>query len=159
MPVKVGVMLPQEWKRDQVDPVEAYETMTRVAQEAEALGFASVWLFDHFHSTVSSCPTERMIFECWTSTAALARDTTRVRIGQLVTCNGFRNPALLARMASTVDVLSRGRLELGIGAGWFEQEYAAHGYHFPDTATRLHQLRDTLQILKAIWMEKIRSDT
>src|SRR5438309_618650 len=108
-------MLPQEWERDQVDPVEAYETMTHVAQEAEALGFASVWLFDHFDSS-SLQAANKMFFECWTSTAAVARNTTRIRVGQLVTCNGFRNPALLAKMASTVDVLSHGRLTLGISA-------------------------------------------
>lgn len=147
-------MLPQEWERNHADPVEAYETMTRVAQEAEALGFASVWLFEHLHSTSSSQPAERMIFECWTSIAALARDTTRIRIGQVVTCNSFRSPALLAKMASTVDVLSHGRLELGIGAGWYEREYQAYGYTFPDRATRLYQLREALQIIKAMWTEE-----
>lgn len=147
-------MLPQEWQRDRIDPVEAYEIMTRVAQEAETLGFASVWLFDHFHSTASPLWTERAIFECWTSTAALARDTTHIRIGQMATCNGFRSPALLAKMASTVDVLSHGRLDLGIGAGWHEQEYRAYGYSFPDTATRLRQLREALQIIRAMWVEE-----
>src|SRR5436305_12868929 len=104
-------------------PVEAYETMTRVAQEADALRYNSIWLFDHFHTVPT--PTQEVTFECWTSTAALARDTKRVRIGQMVTCNGYRNPALLAKMASTFDVLSHGRLDFGIGAGWYEHEYRA----------------------------------
>lgn len=147
-------MLPQEWERGLVDPIEAYETMTRVAQEAEALGFASVWLFDHFDSSSAFQSTRRMFFECWTSTAAVARDTTRIRIGQMVTCNSFRNPALLAKMASTVDVLSHGRLNLGISAGWMEQEYLAYGYPFPDAPTRLRQLREALQIIKAMWVEE-----
>jgi len=155
--VNIGIMLPQEWENDQIDAIEAYETMTRVAQEVESLEFASVWLFDHFHSTVSPQPTKRAIFECWTSTAAIARDTTRVRIGQMVTCNGFRNPALLAKMASTVDILSHGRLDLGIGAGWHEQEYLAYGYSFPDTATRLRQFREALQIIRAMWTEETAS--
>jgi hypothetical protein len=110
--LKVGIMLPQEWEKGTIDPVEAYEHMTHIAQEAETLGFASVWLFDHFHTTTSPNPCDKMIFECWMSTAALARDTSRIRIGQMVTCNSFRNPALLAKMASTVDVLSHGRLDL-----------------------------------------------
>lgn len=151
--MKIGIYLPQEWQADQANPVEAYETMTRVAQEAEALGFDSIWLFEHFHSSSSPQPKERAIFECWTSTAALARDTSRIRIGQLVTCNSFRNPALLAKMASTVDVLSHGRLDLGLGAGWYEAEYLAYGYPFPDTPTRLRQLREALQILKAMWAQ------
>ena len=82
------------------------------------------------------------LFECWTSTAALARDTRRIRVGQFVTCNGFRNPALLAKMASTVDVLSHGRLNFGIGAGWHEHEYRGYGYDFPDAPTRLRLLRE-----------------
>ncbi len=152
--MKIGIKLPQEWQKDQVDPVEAYESMTRVAQTAENLGFASVWLCDHLHSDSSPTPNERLLFECWTSTAALARDTSRIRIGQLVTCAGFRNPALLAKMASTVDVLSHGRLEFGIGAGWFESEYAAYGYPFPETPVRLRQLRETLAIIKAMWTQE-----
>lgn len=155
--MKVGVMLPQEWDNDQVDPQEAYETMTQVAQEAEALGFTSIWLFDHFHSTVVPQKTKSAIFECWTSTAALARDTTRIRIGQMATCNSFRHPALLAKMASTVDVLSHGRLELGLGAGWNEQEYLAYGYRFPDIPTRLRQLREALQVIRAMWTEETAS--
>ena len=152
--MKVGIMLPQEWEKGSIDPIEAYEHMTHVAKVAEALGFASVWLFDHFYTTSSPHLSNRMIFECWMSTAALARDTSQIRIGQMVTCNSFRNPTLLAKMASTVDVLSHGRLDLGIGAGWYEQEYVAYGYPFPDVPTRLRQLRETVQILKAMWTEQ-----
>jgi len=152
--LKLGIELPQEWQKDQKSSIEAYETMSHVAQEAERLGFHSVWLFDHVHSPASSQPAEQMIFECWTSTAALARDTKQVRIGQLVTNNSFRHPALVAKMASTVDVLSHGRLSLGIGAGWYEPEYLAYGYPFPDAATRLRQLRESLQIIKAMWSEE-----
>jgi F420-dependent oxidoreductase-like protein/mutator protein MutT len=152
--MKIGIMLPQEWKRNQIDPEEAYETMTHVAQEAERLGFDSVWLFDHFDSASASHSADTLFFECWSSIAALARDTTRIRVGQLVTCNSFRNPALLAKMASTIDVLSHGRLTLGISAGWNEQEYLAYGYPFPDAPTRLRHLREALQIIKAMWREE-----
>lgn len=155
MALKYGLIVPQGWRMDLVgiaDPVEAYETMTRVAQEAEAVGFDSIWLFDHFHTVPK--PTQEVTFECWTSTAALARDTKRVRIGQMVTCNGYRNPALLAKMASTVDVMSHGRLDFGIGAGWYEHEFLAYGYDFPDGPTRLRQLRDAVQIIRAMWSEE-----
>ncbi len=118
MSLQFGVSLPQGWTMDLAsiaDPVEAYQAMTRVAQTADELGFSSVGLADHFHTVPQ--PVQEKAFECWTTTAALAASTKRIRIGQ-VTCNGYRNPALLAHMASTVDVLSNGRLDFGIGAGW-----------------------------------------
>ncbi len=155
MTLKFGLVLPQGRRMDLAgmsNPIEAYETMTRVAQEAEALGFHSVWLFDHFHTVPT--PTQEVTFECWTSTAALARDTRQVRIGQIVTCTSYRHPALLAKMASTVDVLSHGRLTVGIGAGWDVQEAQAYGYHFPDAPTRLRQLRDAIRILLAMWSQE-----
>ena len=150
-----GVIVPQGWLMDLVgisDPAEAYETMTRVAQEADTLGYHSIWLYDHFHTV--PVPTQEVTFECWTSTAALARDTKRVRIGQMVTCNSYRNPALLAKMASTVDVLSQGRLDFGIGAGWYEEEYTAYGYPFPGTHERLERLREAAQIILAMWTQE-----
>src|SRR5436305_4658447 len=155
MALQFGLLVPQGWRMDLVgitDPVEAYETMTRVAQEAEALGYDSIWLFDHFHTVPNT--TQEVTFECWTSTAALARDTKRVRIGQLVTCNGYRNPALMAKMASTVDVLSHGRLDFGIGAGWYEHEYRAYGYGFPDAPERLRYLREAVQVILAMWTQE-----
>jgi F420-dependent oxidoreductase-like protein len=152
MALKFGLVVPQGWRMDLThipDPVEAYETMTRVAQLAEELGFDSIWLYDHFHTVPQ--PTQEVTFESWTSTAALARDTKRVRIGQIVTCNGYRNPALLAKMASTVDVLSHGRLDLGIGSGWYEHEYRAYGYDYPDAPTRLRYLREAVQVILQMW--------
>ncbi|HVU67856.1 MAG TPA: LLM class F420-dependent oxidoreductase [Ktedonobacteraceae bacterium] len=155
MALTIGLVVPQGWRMDLTqisDPVEAYETMTRVALLAEELGFDSIWLYDHFHTVPQ--PTQQMTFESWMSTAALARDTRRVRIGQIVTCNSYRNPALLAKMASTVDVLSHGRLELGIGAGWYEHEYRAYGYDYPDAPTRLRQLREAVQVILKMWTEE-----
>ena len=154
MALQFGIIVPQGWRMDLVgiaDPVEAYETMTRVAQEAEQTGFDSIWLFDHFHTVPT--PTQEVTFECWTSTAALARDTKRVRIGQMVTCNGYRNPALMAKMASTVDVLSHGRLDFGIGAGWYEHEYRAFGFDYSDGPTRLRYLREAVQVILAMWTQ------
>jgi F420-dependent oxidoreductase-like protein len=93
------------------------------------------------------------VFECWTSMAALARDTKTIRLGQMVTCNGYRPPSLLAKMASGIDVMSHGRLILGIGAGWYEHEYVAYGYDYPETPERLRMLRESLQVIKAMWTQ------
>ena len=155
MSLKFGLSLPQGWAMDLAsvpDPVEAYEAMTGVARLADDLGFESLWLVDHFHTIPR--PVQEKTFECWTTTAAVARDTRRIRVGQLVTCNGYRNPALLAKMASTVDVLSHGRLNFGIGAGWFEHEYRAYGYDYPDTPDRLRHLREAVQVILAMWTQE-----
>jgi F420-dependent oxidoreductase-like protein len=152
MTMQFGLSLPQGWAMELAgikDPVEAYEAMTGVAQIADETGFASVWLVDHFHTIPH--PSQEITFECWTTTAALARDTKRVRVGQMVTCNGYRNPALLAKMASTVDVLSHGRLNFGIGAGWYEHEHRAYGYDYPDAPDRLRRLREAVQVILAMW--------
>src|SRR5438105_15328674 len=150
----LGAFVPQGWRMDLADvpnSIEKYETMSRCATEAERAGFDSVWVYDHFHTRPTAEP--EATFECWTSMAALARDTTSIRLGQLVTCNGYRPPSLLAKMASCVDVLSHGRLILGIGAGWYQQEYEAYGYEYPETPERLRVLREALQVIKAMWTE------
>jgi F420-dependent oxidoreductase-like protein len=155
MALKFGLLVPQGWTMDLArikDPVEAYETMTRVAQTADEVGFASAWLVDHFHTIPR--PSQEVTFECWMSTAALARDTSNIRIGQMVTCNSYRHPALLAKMASTVDVLSHGRLNFGIGAGWYEHEYRAYGYDYPDAPERLRYLREAVQVIRAMWTQE-----
>jgi F420-dependent oxidoreductase-like protein len=152
--LRFGLFVPQGWILDLVDiedPIEQFEAMSQVAKTAERLGFDSVWLFDHFHTYHR--PVLETTFECWTSTAALARDTSRIRVGQMVTCNGYRNPALLAKMASTVDVLSHGRLDFGIGAGWYQHEFDAYGYTFPPVAERLRMLEESLQVIRAMWTE------
>jgi F420-dependent oxidoreductase-like protein len=155
MTVKFGVFVPQGWRMDLVgieDPIAQYETMSAVAKEAEKQGYDSIWLYDHLHTVPE--PTQEPTFECWVSSAALARDTATIRIGQLVTCNNYRNPALLAKMASTLDTLSHGRLIFGIGAGWYEEEYKAYGYDFPAAPTRLRMLGEAAQIIRALWTEQ-----
>ena len=153
--LKLGVFVPQGWRMDLADvpdPIEKYETMSRCAREAEQAGFDAVWLYDHFHTVPT--PQIESVFECWTSMAGLARDTKTIRLGQMVTCNGYRPPSLLAKMASCIDVMSRGRLILGIGAGWYQHEYEAYGYQYPDTPERLRMLRESLQVIKAMWTEE-----
>src|ERR671927_819098 len=154
MPIKFGVFVPQGWRMDLAeieDPIEQYETMTRVARVADEGGWDSIWVFDHFHTVPT--PELETCFEAWTITAGLARDTEHINIGQMVTCNGYRNPALLAKMASTVDVMSHGRLYFGLGAGWYEHEYEAYGYPYPDTPERLRMLREALQVILAMWTQ------
>jgi F420-dependent oxidoreductase-like protein len=154
MAVQFGTFVPQGWRMDLVeirDPVEQYEAMTRVGKAAEQAGYDSIWVYDHFHTVPT--PELETTFEAWTITAALARDTTRVKIGQMVTCNGYRNPALLAKMASTVDVLSHGRLLCGLGAGWYEHEWRAYSYGFPETPDRMRAFREACEIVVRMWME------
>jgi F420-dependent oxidoreductase-like protein len=156
MSLQFGLSLPQGWTMDLAsinDPEVAYEAMTRVAQAADETGFASIWLVDHFHTVPR--PSQEVTFESWTTTAALARDTRRVRVGQMVTCNAYRPPALLAKMASTVDVLAHGRLNFGIGAGSpNEREYRAYGYDFPDAPLRARQLGEAVQVILAMWTQE-----
>ena len=123
----------------------AWRRTVAVAQRAEELGFESVWLFDHFHTVPR--PTDEITFESFTSLSALAALTERVRVGQIVICNGFRNPALTAKMAGTLDTISDGRFDLGIGAGWKRDEWLAYGYGFPETRVRLEMLRDGLEVI------------
>jgi F420-dependent oxidoreductase-like protein len=153
--VRFGVFVPQGWRRDLVmieDPVEQFEAMTAVARAADAGPWDSIWIYDHFHTSPE--PTLETTFECWTTTAALARETKRVRVGQLVSCNGYRNPSLFAKMASTVDVVSHGRLNAGIGAGWYEQEWRAYGYGFPNLRERMGMLREACEVIHRMWTEE-----
>jgi alkanesulfonate monooxygenase SsuD/methylene tetrahydromethanopterin reductase-like flavin-dependent oxidoreductase (luciferase family) len=107
-----------------------------------------VWAFDHFHTTPD--PTDELTFESFTFLTALSQRTQRVRLGHIVMCAGFRNPALVAKMLATLDVVSGGRAELGIGAGWKEEEWEAYGYDFPGRKERLDGLEDALQIIRAM---------
>jgi F420-dependent oxidoreductase-like protein len=153
--MKFGIDIPNGWKMSLVDikdPVEAYEAMTNIVTTGDELGYDSAWVVDHFHTVPT--PTQEITFECMMMLAALARDTKNIRIGQIVLCNSYRNPALLAKMASTLDVLSHGRLNFGIGAGWYEHEYKAYGYPYPDAPERLRMLREALKVIHAMWSQE-----
>jgi F420-dependent oxidoreductase-like protein len=145
--MKVGLMVPQGWKGeyDGWDPAKAWARTVELAREAEELGFESLWAFDHFHTVPE--PTDEMTFESYSVLTALAMVTRRVRLGHMVVCTGFRNPAVTAKMSSTIDVISGGRFELGIGAGWKEEEWRAYGYGFPTIGERLAALRDHLEVI------------
>ncbi|MFL5710400.1 MAG: TIGR03560 family F420-dependent LLM class oxidoreductase [Chloroflexota bacterium] len=148
--MKLGVIVPQGWvgEYDGWEPQDAWRRTTEVAGQAERLGFESLWLFDHFHTVPR--PTDEITFESFTSLAALAALTERVRLGHIVICTAFRNPALTAKMISTMDTISGGRMELGIGAGWKRDEWLAYGYGFPETPERLARLRDDLGVISAM---------
>ena len=155
MAIKFGTFVPQGWRMDLVeisDPVEKYEAMTRVGKIAEDIGYDSLWIYDHFHTVPT--PEIETVFEAWTATAGLARDTSRIRLGQMVTCNGYRNPALLAKIASTIDVMSHGRAICGLGAGWYEHEWRAYGYGFPETPDRMKAFREAVEIVVKMWTEE-----
>ena len=145
--MKAGVVLPQGWVLEyrRRAPREAWANTVAVAQAAERLGFESLWLYDHFHTWPQ--PEDAIVFEPFVALSALATLTEHVSLGHIVICAGFRNPALVAKMISTLDVISEGRAELGIGAGWKREEWEAFGYEFPSTRDRLAALRDHLEII------------
>ena len=145
--MKVGLMVPQGWKGeyDGWDPAAAWARSIELTKDAETRGFESLWVFDHFHTVPD--PTDEITFESFSMLAAMAMVTTRVRLGHMVVCTGFRNPGLTAKLTSTLDVISNGRFELGIGAGWKDDEWLAYGYGFPPIADRLAQLGEHLEII------------
>jgi F420-dependent oxidoreductase-like protein len=149
--MQVGLLAPQGWKGDYDGwpPAEAWARTVELAKQAEALGFESLWVFDHFHTVPE--PTDEITFESFSVLAALAMVTERVRLGHMVVCTGFRNPALTAKLSSTIDTISGGRFELGIGAGWKEEEWIAYGYGFPSLHDRLSALGDHLEIISRMF--------
>jgi F420-dependent oxidoreductase-like protein len=149
-----GVIVPQGWKMELVsvpDPQDKWAVAVEVTQLAEDLGLDSVWVYDHFHNVPT--PANETVFECWSTIAALSQLTSRIRLGQMVSCAGYRSPGLLAKITSSVDVMSAGRLDWGIGAGWYDQEYKAYGYDYPSNADRIRMLRETVEIVKSMWSE------
>ena len=117
----------------------------RARRDGEALGFESLWLFDHFHTVPD--PTDEITFESFSSLAAIAMVTSRVRLGHMVVCTSFRNPGLTAKLTSTLDVISGGRFELGIGAGWKEDEWLAYGFGFPPIGQRMDVFEEHLEVI------------
>ena len=148
--MKIGAMVPQGWRMDLhgIKPEQQWDTIIEASARIEKLNYASVWVYDHFHTVPS--PTQDPTFECWSLMAALSQVTKNVRIGQMCTCNSYRNPAYLTKVASTIDAMSGGRLEFAIGAGWYDQEYKAYGYDYPSGGVRLKMLEEALQIYIAM---------
>ncbi len=149
-----GAFMPQGWKMElsSIDGQAAkWNKAVEIAQRAEELGYDSIWVYDHFHNVPR--PAHEAVFECWTTIAAISQLTSRIRLGQMVGCNSYRSPGLLAKITSTIDVVSGGRLDWGIGAGWYENEYRGYGYEFPKPKDRIGMLRETVEIVKSMWTQ------
>jgi F420-dependent oxidoreductase-like protein len=151
--MKFGAFVPQGWRHDLagIPTDQHWATMLGVARDIERSGFESLWVYDHFHTVPE--PTQEVTYEAWTLMAALAATTDTVRLGQTCTCNTYRPPAYLAKVAASIDVISGGRLEMGIGAGWYEHEHDGYGYDFLSPGGRLGMLREGVEIMKALWTE------
>jgi len=153
--IQVGLTLPQGWL-DEFPDNNAYDQFLfskSVALRAEQLDYDAGYVYDHFipyYGDKRTLP----FFEAYTLLSAIAAITTKLRVGQVVTCNSYRSPSLLAKMSSTLDAISNGRLEFGIGAGWFEHEYNSYGYQFDSALTRIEQLDESLIIIKKMWQKE-----
>ncbi len=149
--MRFGMFIPQGWRHDLVgiEPAEQWKAMSGLAAHADAGPWESIWVYDHFHTI--PVPTEEATHEAWSLMSAFAATTTRIRLGQMCTCMSYRNPAYLAKVAATVDVISGGRVEMGIGAGWYEHEWRAYGYGFPRAGERLARLDEGVQIMRQAW--------
>lgn len=149
--MQFGTFIPQGWRLDLagIDVNDHWATMVASAGVAERAGYDSIWVYDHFHTVPE--PTQEPTYEAWTLMASLAAVTDRVRLGQMCTCNGYRPPSYLAKVAASIDVISGGRVEMGIGGGWYDHEYNAYGYRFPKPSVRLGELDEAVQIMQQMW--------
>ncbi|MBI2170117.1 MAG: TIGR03560 family F420-dependent LLM class oxidoreductase [Actinobacteria bacterium] len=154
MTLRFGAFVPQGWKLEYtgVAAADAWARSVEVARLAESLGYDHLWVYDHVETVPRREPTH--VFEAFTTLAALSQATERVRLGQMVTCAAYRNAGLLAKEAACVDVMSGGRLILGLGAGWYDREYRAYGWTFPPARERLAILEETVQAVRLLWTEE-----
>ncbi len=154
MALTFGVFIPQGWKMELStieDPQAKWAKAVEVAVLAEDLGLDSLWVYDHFHNV--PVPAHETMFEAWTTLAAISQRTSRIMLGQMVGCAPYRNPGLLAKITSNIDVISGGRLIWGVGAGWYEHEFRGYGYDFPKPSDRIGLLNETVEIVKAMWRD------
>ncbi|MBI5161240.1 MAG: LLM class F420-dependent oxidoreductase [Micrococcales bacterium] len=149
--MRFGIFIPQGWRHDLVgiEPADQWRRMRELAIAADEGPWESLWVYDHFHTV--PVPSDQATHEAWTLMSAFGAVTDRIRLGQMCTCMSYRNPAYLAKVASTVDAISGGRCEMGIGGGWYEHEWRAYGYGFPGVAERLGRLDEGVQIMKQAW--------
>lgn len=154
MTLRFGAFAPQGWKLEYAGwgAAEAWARTQEVARTAERVGYDHLWVYDHVETVPRREPTH--VFEAFTTLAALAPITSTIGLGQLVTCSSYRNAGLLAKEAACVDVFSGGRLILGLGAGWYEEEYQAYDYRYLAPRERLRVLDETLDVVKRLWTEE-----
>lgn len=151
--MRFGAFVPQGWKLDLagIPAADHWEAMKSVALTIERSGYEALFVYDHFHTFPA--PLQEVTYEAWTLMAALAAATETVRLGQMCTCNGYRTPSYLAKVAASIDVISGGRVEMAIGAGWYEHEYDGYGYDFPRPAVRIGELDEAVEIMRRLWTE------
>jgi F420-dependent oxidoreductase-like protein len=147
---RLGLQIPN-FTYPGVPDARLFEAVASTAAQAEASGFDTVMVMDHFYQLPALGAPDQPMLEAYTLLGALAARTSRVRLATLVTGNTYRNPALLAKIVTTLDVISGGRAVLGIGAGWFEPEHAGYGYAFPSLRERLDRLEEALEIIRAMF--------
>jgi F420-dependent oxidoreductase-like protein len=155
--IRFSLIIPQGWRwldYNGTSALEQYAFTKNIVQEAERYGYYSAYAYDHLWGGANfRANHDKNFFECFTLLSSLIPITQKIRLGQIVTSNSYRNPALLAKMISTMDVISNGRMDLGIGAGWYEEEYTAFGYQYPRSAIRIKQLDEALSIIKLLWTQ------
>lgn len=161
--LRFGAWLPQGFIHElrDVPAAEQWPAIVQVGRDVERLGYDSLWVSDHLlsqpwvnhHRPAGAPRADESVFECWSLLAGIAQHTERVRLGQLTVANTFRPPALLAKIAASVDRMSGGRVELGIGAAWFEREHRAFGIPFPDGPERVSMLDESLELITRLWTE------
>ena len=151
--MRFGFFIPQGWRLDLVgiDVDKHWAVMRDLAAYADDSGWDSVWVYDHFHTV--PMPTDEATHEAWSLMSAYAATTSRVKLGQMCTAMSYRNPAYLAKVAATADIISGGRVQMGIGGGWYEHEWRAYGYGFPSAGMRLGRLDEGVQIMRDAWRD------
>ncbi|MGB7052020.1 MAG: TIGR03560 family F420-dependent LLM class oxidoreductase [Acidimicrobiales bacterium] len=152
--LEVGVFVPQGWKLEYTgwSGPDAWARSVELAGLAESLGYDHLWVYDHVETVPRREPTH--VFEAFTTLAALSQRTSRIGLGQLVTCSSYRNAGLLAKETACIDVFSEGRLILGLGAGWYDEEYQAYGYEYRSNLERLAVLDETIEVVRRMWTEE-----
>ena len=154
--MRFGLFIPQGWRLDLVgiDPGEQWPVMRDLAAYVDGRdAWDSLWVYDHFHTV--PVPTHEATHEAWSLMAAYAATTSRIKLGQMCTAMSYRNPAYLAKVAATTDLISGGRVQMGIGGGWYEHEWRAYGYGFPSAGVRLGRLDEGVQIMRNAWREGV----
>ena len=163
--ISFGLIVPQGWQIDlppEISAQEQFNLIIKMAKEAEKIGYDSVWLFDHFQTSplipiVPLVHGKFSVFECFTTLSVLSKVTKKVRLGEIVTCAMHRPPAYLGKITSVLDVISNGRLELGIGACWNKYEFNAYGYEFYRPVERIQRMAEIIEIVKKMWTEDVTS--
>ncbi len=150
---RVGLQIPS-FTFSGVADADLFETIAGIATNAEENGFDSLWVMDHLYQIEMVGPREDPMLEAYTLLAALAARTHQIQLGTMVTGVTYRNPALLAKIVTTLDVISSGRAILGIGAAWNDDEHRGYGYDFPSAGERLDRLEEALQIIRAMFTEE-----